>query len=117
MPLSRARWLPQAIIAFRQRRPDTQLAVIEGSHTELTGPLRSGEIDFLLGALRDDGEFDDLVQSKAFVDSPQIAMRQGHPLASVNFLSAEELRRYHWVLPGDETPLRDRKSTRRNSSH
>lgn len=106
MPLSRARWLPQAIIAFRQRRPDTQLAVIEGSHTELTGPLRNGEIDFLLGALRDDSEFDDLVQSKAFVDSPQIAMRQGHPLASMSVLSADELRRYPWVLPGVETPLR-----------
>src|SRR3546814_19829890 len=33
-------------------------------------------------------------------------MRQGHPLASVNFRSAEEVRRYPWVLPGAETPLR-----------
>ncbi len=106
MPLSRARWLPQAIIAFRARRPEVELAVIEGSHAELTGPLRDGEIDFLLGALREEKELDDLDQEKAFIDRPQIAMRSGHPISTLRSLPDRELHKYPWVLPGAETPLR-----------
>jgi DNA-binding transcriptional LysR family regulator len=57
------------------------VAVVEGSHAELVGPLRDGEIDFMLGALRDTAMLDDLVQEAAFEDRPALVMRAGHPLA------------------------------------
>ncbi|HCH93259.1 MAG TPA: LysR family transcriptional regulator, partial [Erythrobacter sp.] len=44
MPLSRARWLPRALLAFSRRHPGVEVAVIEGSYPELAGPLRDGEI-------------------------------------------------------------------------
>src|SRR3546814_20503386 len=53
MPLSRARWLPQAIIAFRHRRPDTQLAVNAGSHPDrksvVSGKSGSVRVDLCVG--------------------------------------------------------------------
>ncbi|MEO0419411.1 MAG: LysR family transcriptional regulator [Pseudomonadota bacterium] len=106
MPLCRARWLPQAIIAFLKVQPEVEVAVIEGSHAELSGPLRHGEIDFLLGALRKEGEFEDLIQAPVFCDRPKIILSSSHPLARNKDLSASDLRRYPWVLPPAGTPLR-----------
>ena len=106
MPLSRARWLPRALLAFSRRHPGVEVAVIEGSYPELAGPLRDGEIDLLLGALRLDDPSDDLAQEVAFTDRPQIVMRAGHPLASGNPLSLASLRDYPWILPSSNAPLR-----------
>lgn len=106
MPLSRARWLPRAMLAFSKLRPSIDISVIEGSHAELSGPLRDGDIDFLLGALRDEGGLDDLVQRGAFTDQPQIIMRSGHGLASEGAINAEQLLDFPWILPSRKTPLR-----------
>jgi LysR family transcriptional regulator, regulator for genes of the gallate degradation pathway len=105
MPLSRARWLPEAIARFAAENPDIDIAVHEGSHAELAGPLRDGEIDFMLGALRDSAEVDDLIQEAVFADVPALVMRAAHPLlASTNV--ANEVLSYPWILPGSDTPLR-----------
>lgn len=106
MPLSRARWLPQAILQFSKQHPQVEIAVLEGSYAELAGPLRDGEIDLLLGALRLDESADDLVQQLLFTDRPQVVMRSGHPVALGKGSSLEALRGYPWVLPSKGTPLR-----------
>ena len=105
MPLSRARWLPETIARFTARHPGIDLAVIEGSHAELAGPLRDGEIDLLLGALRADAMVDDMVQETVFEDRPVLVMRAGHPLLEASDVS-EAMFAYPWLLPGRETPLR-----------
>jgi len=106
MPLSRARWLPRAILLFRQHYPGVDLAVIEGSHSELCHPLRNGEVDFLLGALRQDDSLDDLDEEPVFEDRPQIIMRSGHPLMQKNRKEPENLAAYPWVMSSMQTPLR-----------
>ena len=105
MPLSRARWLPETIARFAAAYPGIDLAVIEGSHAELAGPLRDGEIDLLLGALRAAATVDDLVQEAVFEDRPVLVMRAGHPLLSADDVG-EAMFAYPWLLPGRETPLR-----------
>lgn len=111
MPLSRARWLPGAIARFVALHPGTDIAVIEGSHAELVGPLRDGEIDLLLGALRpragDAGpEQGGLVQEAVFEDRPALMMRPGHPLLSAAPPDGAALHRYPWILPARGAPLR-----------
>ena len=106
MPLSRARWLPRAILEFAKCHPDVEIAVVEGSYAELVGPLRDGEVDLLLGALRSDEASEDLAQEAAFTDRPQIVMRADHPLAGKRTLQLDPLRDYAWVLPPRDTPLR-----------
>jgi LysR family transcriptional regulator, regulator for genes of the gallate degradation pathway len=105
MPLSRARWLPETIVRFVAAHPGVDIAVHEGSHAELAGPLRDGDIDLILGALREDAEVDDLVQEPVFEDRPALIMRAGHPLLSGPDPAAGLLA-YPWLLPGRETPLR-----------
>ncbi len=105
MPLSRARWLPETILRFHGAHPGVGIAVVEGSHAELAGPLRDGEIDLMLGALREGAVLEDLRQEPVFEDSPQLVMRSGHPLLAADTLDAR-LADYPWVLPARGTPLR-----------
>lgn len=105
MPLSRARWLPETILRFHAAHPGVAIAVVEGSHAELAGPLRDGEIDLMLGALREGTVLEDLRQEPVFEDSPQLVMRAGHPLLEAGAVDAR-LADYPWVLPARGTPLR-----------
>ncbi|WP_022683819.1 LysR substrate-binding domain-containing protein [Sphingobium bisphenolivorans] len=104
MPLSRARLLPRAIIAFRADFPQVDISVHEGSHAELVGPLRDGEVDLMIGALRDASIGADLIQTPLFEDRPLIMARAGHPLAKG--WGADALRLYPWILPPEGAPLR-----------
>lgn len=104
MPLSRARWLPEVLLQFARDYPDVEVRVLEGSHAELSGPLRDGLVDMMLGALRDD--VDDLTQEAVFVDQPRIIGRAGHPALQGASPGLDDLGAYPWTLPGPDTPLR-----------
>lgn len=105
MPLSRARWLPETILRFAAIHPGVDVAVVEGSHAELAGPLRDGEVDLMLGALRDAASVDDLRQEAVFEDRPALVMRSGHPLLS-RVIDGPALAAFPWILPASDTPLR-----------
>lgn len=106
MPLSRARWLPETILRFHGLHPGVAIAVVEGSHAELAGPLRDGEIDLMLGALRDGALLEDLAQEPVFEDRPQLVMRSGHPLLQSEKPMGAQLAAFPWILPARDTPLR-----------
>ncbi len=105
MPLSRARWLPETILRFAAAHPGVDVAVVEGSHAELSGPLRDGEVDLMLGALRDAASLDDLAQEAVFEDRPALVMRAGHPLLA-GTVNGAALAAFPWILPASDTPLR-----------
>jgi DNA-binding transcriptional LysR family regulator len=107
MPLSRARLLPAALAAFSRLHPQVDLAIIEGSHADLVGPLRDGDIDLMVGALRDPASAEGLVQRPLFIDRPVILGGARHPLAKRSSApSAAELARFDWIVPAEGTPLR-----------
>lgn len=107
MPLSRARLLPAAVAGFHARHPEVDIAVVEGSHAELIGPLRDGEIDMTIGALRDPLPSADVAQWPLFEDRPVIVGRAGHPLARAGrAMRSSDLARYPWIVAGSGTPLR-----------
>lgn len=106
MPLSRARLLPSAIVAFNRRFPHVEIVVVEGGYAELVGPLRDGGIDIMIGAERA-GPPSDLVQQALFDDRLVVLGRAGHPLAALDRgADMAELAQYPWVVPGAGTPLR-----------
>ena len=106
MPLSRARWLPETLLRFHALHPGVAIAVVEGSHSELAGPLRDGEIDLMLGALREAALLEDLAQEPVFEDRPQLVMRAGHPLLLSEKPMGAQLAGFPWILPARDTPLR-----------
>lgn len=107
MPLSRARLLPDAIATFLRGHAHVDIVVVEGSHAELIGPLRDGDIDMMIGALRDDAPGADLVQAALFADHPVILARPGHPLTrSVGPPTPADLFGFSWIMAAQGTPLR-----------
>ena len=109
MPLCRARVLPSTIISFRNQHPESQVFVAEGSHVELVEPLRDGDLDVLIGALRDPPPGRDLVQTQLFEDHPVILARANHPIHKRADKDAlETLCQYEWCIPQPGVPLRER---------
>lgn len=105
MPLSRARLLPAAVTAFYRKHPHFRIAIAEGSWSELIEPLRDGDLDLLIGALRDPSPGEDLVQTPLFDDRPVILGRKGHPLCGAPPDMAA-LARYPWTVAPPGAPLR-----------
>lgn len=104
MPLSRARVLPAAVAAFHARYPDVQISIAEGAFGELIEPLRDGDLDLMIGALRDPSPGADIEQKSLFFDQPAIVARKGHPLAGKS-PTILDLANYRWVMPPAGTPL------------
>ena len=109
MPLCRARVLPESIVRFQEAHPDSEISIAEGSHVELVEPLRDGELDFLVGALRDPIPGPDLVQVPLFQDRPVFLARSGHPLpVRHDAIDLRDLSEFEWCIPQRGVPLRDR---------
>lgn len=107
MPVARAVLLPQALARFARTNRDAQVHVVEGAYPELLNNLRQGDLDILLGALRDPLPVADVVQEGMFFDHPVIVGRAGHPLAQEPF-SFARLVDYPWIISAVGTPGRHR---------
>jgi DNA-binding transcriptional LysR family regulator len=106
MPLSRSYVLPDAIVRFRALRRKLPIDVVEGPYEDLLAGLRRGEIDFLIGALRDPAPIGDIEQRVLFHDSVILVAGRHHPLAGETAITPVMLQRYPWVVAPTGTPIR-----------
>lgn len=106
MPLSRNYVLPQAIDALIRLRPDVNVRVVDGSYDELLTDVRDGELDMLIGALRDPLPIDDVDQTILFRDRLSVVARAGHPLVKARSVSLKDLTAFPWVVSRPGAPLR-----------
>jgi DNA-binding transcriptional LysR family regulator len=106
LPLSRPYLVPTAMGSMTRTHPRAAFKVLEGSWKELVEPLRDGEIDMIVGALR---PFDiaDLYQMPLYEDRLVIAAGSKHPLADVAEPTLEQLAAYRWIVPPTNSPLRE----------
>jgi len=108
MPLARHFVMPETICEFSAQHPSINIKVIESPYPDLLHGLRHGEIDFLIGALRQSLPVDDVSQTPLFSAALCVAVRIGHPLAGKQKVSLDDLASYPWILPPTGTPTRDR---------
>jgi LysR family transcriptional regulator, regulator for genes of the gallate degradation pathway len=106
MPLARSFLVPTALLEFTQQYPEHSVAIVEGTYEHLLASLRSGEADFLIGALRNPAPVADVVQEHLFDDPLAIIVRAKHPLVSRKRVTVAALSRYPWIVPRAGTPLR-----------
>lgn len=106
MPLSRSHVLPRALVEFRRLRPHLPVRLLEGTYDELLAGLRRGEIDFLIGALRNPAPIEDVRQERLFDDTLVVLAGQGHPLLGSPLPPPGELLRWPWLVPRASTPTR-----------
>ncbi|WP_108124202.1 LysR family transcriptional regulator [Saccharospirillum mangrovi] len=106
MPLARTYVVPATINQMAQFKPDVNVGVIEGAYDDLLGRLLHGELDMLIGALRDPTPSPDIRQEQLFITSISVVARSGHPLVQRTQLTLDDLHGYGWVVPRPGTPAR-----------
>lgn len=107
MPLSRARILPEAVAAFHLDHPEARILISEGAYADLIEPLRDGDLDLIVGALRAPSPGGDVEQQPLFLDRPAIIGRKHHPLAC-GIVGMAQLAEYPWIASPAGTPLHGR---------
>lgn len=106
LPLSRATLLPDAIARLTTDHPRTTVQVVDGPFDDLLHALREGDIDLMIGALRDPVPADDVRQVHLFTDTLGIYCGRNHPLAGRNDLTPADLAAFGWTVPRRGTPTR-----------
>jgi len=106
LPYSRTFLTPRAINLLSGEHPSLKISTEEASYPSLEAALRCGEIDLIVGAIRDDSQQLDLKTEKLFEDCLSIIVRKDHPLAIKKNLCFSDLRDYSWVLPVGNTSSR-----------
>ena len=106
MPLARSFLVPTALLEFTQQYPEHSVAIVEGTYEHLLAALRSGDADFLIGALRSPAPVADVVQEHLFDDPLAIIVRAQHPLVARKRVTVAALSKYPWIVPRAGTPLR-----------
>ncbi len=106
LPLLRTLVVPRAILRLVKEHSYVDISTIEGSYDALVAALRCGDIDFMVGALRDLRDEEELIEEHLFDDHLSVIVRQGHPLADLDEVHWTDIIRYGWVLPREGTPTR-----------
>jgi len=107
LPLGRTQVLPLAIASLLAKHPRLHVATVESPYDALAASLRSGDIDFILGALRTGSDAKDLQQEVLFEDRISVITRAGHPLTRVARIDFDALRQATWVLSRQGAPSRE----------
>jgi LysR family transcriptional regulator, regulator for genes of the gallate degradation pathway len=105
LPLTRVRLVPDAIIALASEYPDVKIQVIDGIFPALFEMLMHGEMDLLVGTLREplpEGTKAEFLLN----DKVSIVVRPEHPLAHRDNVTLEECLEFDWILPNGPAPLR-----------
>lgn len=105
LPLSRTALLPDAIDALlRTATGRVQVQCVDGPYDRLLRDLRQGDLDFLIGALRDPVPAEDVEQEPLFTDTLSVVASVRHPLAGRCGLTLEDTLDYPWIAPPKSTP-------------
>jgi LysR family transcriptional regulator of gallate degradation len=107
LPLGRTHILPRAIASLLARHPQLHVGTVESPYEVLAASLRSGDVDFILGALRGPAEAKELEQAPLFEDRLSVIARADHPLTRVKRIDFDTLRSATWVLSRHGSPSRE----------
>lgn len=111
LPLARSEFLPAAVTRLLQRFPDARVTILDGPYIEQLHALRYGQIDWLIGALRDPVPAGDVSQEPLFDQPLAVVVRPGHPLLGKKAPTARDLAQLEWIAPRPLAPARQLFST------
>ena len=106
LPLGRTQILPMAIASLLRQHPQLHVATLESPYEVLAASLRSGDIDFILGALRGTVGDSEISEEPLLLDRISVIARAGHPLAGRR-VGFSDMRHATWVLSRRGAPSRE----------
>lgn len=105
LPLSRTNLLPEAIALLIAAHPGIRIFTNESAFGSLITDLRSGDVDFIVGALRKEDEFFDIENVTLFKEELVLLVKPHHPLLH-RALKPSDLTQAQWILPRSKSPAR-----------
>lgn len=106
LPLTRVRLVPFAVEHLLRRFPEAGVAIVDGTYEALLSSLRYGDIDVIVGTIRNPPPVDDIISEELFTDSIVVVARADHPLTHGRPLRLGDGLDEGWVLPFKKVPLR-----------
>lgn len=106
LPLGRTLLLPGAVSAALNKHKQLKIQTIESPYEALLTGLRSGDIDFIFGALRPLEQSQGITNQALFMDELSIVCRRGHPLTRRPSLTLADILDQQWMLPRRDAPAR-----------
>lgn len=105
-PMANSLFLAYAINDLLIEYPNSKIVVVERPYSVLLNALRFGDTDIVYGMLRRPEGVADIAEQAFFLDPYCIVVRRGHPLTRLARITANDLVRYDWVMPGPNSPRR-----------
>ena len=106
LPLGRTLLLPKAIARRTTQHPGVRVVTDESAYEALVAGLRAGDIDFILGALRDNDASSGLKNERLMSEDMVVLVRRDHPLTRARDLTIMDLRDAQWIVPRSNAPAR-----------
>jgi len=105
LPLMRTYLLPKAIASLSKQYSNIHFSTLENAYESLAAQLRSGNIDFIIGALRPEEQSSDFYSEVLFDENIFLVVRNKHPLLRKKAVHADLLQQ-QWILPRSNSPAR-----------
>lgn len=107
LPLSLVELVPLALMRLLDQFPDLAVRVVEGPFRHQMSRLLNGDLDMMVGALRDPSQSPSVTQLPLFSDELSVVVRRNHPLTRLDKPTLSDTIGYSWVIPPAGTPTRE----------
>lgn len=100
--------VPQAIVRTKSEAPRLSIGVEVGTSKDLIDRMKRDELDFLIARIQEQEDEHSLLYEDLSEEIVCVVARKGHPLASRNDLSLNDLSVASWILTARGSILRNR---------
>lgn len=107
LPLARTHLLPKTIVDTTNRFSELSVGIVDSPYELLLNMLREGEVDMIVGALRNPAPTTDIQQEVLLNESLSVIARSSHPLFRLPRPTIRDVLEYDWVVPIKGTPTRE----------
>jgi LysR family transcriptional regulator of gallate degradation len=107
LPLSRVYMVPMAVTRLLKDFPEADIVIVDGVYDQLLTDLCDGDIDMIVGTLREPSPIEGIVSESFFEDGMVIAARTGHPIFDNDIITFDHLKGLEWIVPHTGVPLRN----------
>jgi LysR family transcriptional regulator, regulator for genes of the gallate degradation pathway len=98
--LAGSNYVSAGLDRFVVAHPDVTVRLLSGPYDQLLSKLRSGSIDFLVGALKNPPPVDDVLELELGSDPYTVGVSRNHPLVGRDKVTVDDLREWEWISPG-----------------